>query len=87
MSAQVIALRKTKIRHDLVEHYETMLTKAKCGMVDGCVDFTQSTSGEQFIAVCGSFAEDRASALDAASRVVAFLDGPARTGIREDSAS
>lgn len=76
MSAQVIKLHRTAhVRADLIDHYETMLARARCGMVEGCIDLTQS-DGEQFIAVCGNFADDRALAQEAASRAMAFLSTP-----------
>lgn len=74
---QVIALRKAPVRQDLVEHYESMLARAKCGTVDSSVDLVKMKSGKQYISVCGSFADDAGLALGAALRTVEFLRGRA----------
>lgn len=65
---QVIALRRTNVRQDVVEHYERMLAQARCGQVQGVIGIADLSAGGQHVITRGTFADDPDFAASVASQ-------------------
>jgi hypothetical protein len=69
----VIPLRNVNARSDVVEHFESMLAKARCGTVRGWMGVADMESGMPHGIACGTFAEDPERAVKAASKGLEVL--------------
>lgn len=58
----VIQFRKTSVKQDVVDYFERMLARARCGRVQGSWAVNDMDSGEQTSSSCGSFKVDTAFA-------------------------
>lgn len=72
---QVIAFRRKNeaVRPEVVEYFESMAAKARCGAVQGWMGILDMEGGKPRRVVLGTFAEDPERAAKAAARWVEIL--------------
>ena len=75
---QVIAFRKSNVvSPEVVEYFESMAAKARCGAVRGWMGILDPDTGKPRRVVLGSFAEDPERAARAAAKWVEALQAQA----------
>jgi hypothetical protein len=70
---QVISLRNPRARPEVVEYFESMLAKARCGKVQGWMGIADMESGNPQGVACGTFVDDPGRAIKAASKGLEVL--------------